>query len=547
MRKKAFIVSQGLVILGALALMLAGCGSSSSGSTLASNQTLTLPNIGTQDVKTLDPGLVGDLNSSTALQLISNGLVTLDPTTLKVVPDLASSWTTSADGKTWTFTLRSGLKFSNGDPLTASDFAYSIDRAFDPSIDGKSGTASYYLGINDVPNIVGAPARAAGKSPTIIGTGVIAVNDTTLQINLINPAPYFLDQLTYPVSWAVDKNVVNQYGANWWDGHFVGAGPFLLKSWVHKSQLTFVDNPYWWGPKLTIKQINMPIIVDPNTAWNDWQSKQADVVGVPAADYALAKALGPSEFFEGPQLSIQYLALNNNVPPFNNVTVRQAFAEAIDRNTIASSVWDNTVIPSDHIVPQGMPGYYAGLKGLPFNPSDAKAKLQSVYPDVSKIPAITIEYPTGSTDEDKMMAKMQQDFQTYLGVHVNLNPVDFGTMLNDLPTNKVQAYQLGWIADYPDPQDWMDLVITGSPNNNMNFSNPQVDSLVKQGDTEQDLNSRIAAYNQAEEIAVDQVAWAPLFQGKNIYVFQKYVKGFSIDAQGLSPDIMWPNVEILAH
>ena len=546
MRKKAFIVSQALIFMGALALIFAGCGSSGS-SNLAAKQVFNFPNVGTADVKTLDPGLIGDLSSAQALQLISNGLVTLDINTLEVKPDLASSWDTSADGKTWTFHLRSGLKFSNGDPLTASDFAYSIDRAFDPNIDGKSGTASYYLGINDVPNIVGGDDRVHGKIPSIIGTGVVAVNDTTLQINLIHPAAFFLDQLTYPVSNVVDKKVVDQFGANWWDGHFVGSGPFILKSWQHKVLLTFVPNPNWYGTKPTLTEIDMPMIVDPNTAWNRWQAKEADIVGVPVADYPIAKALGPKEFFEGPQLSIQYITLNNAVAPFDNLTVRQAFAEAVDRDGIASGVWGGTVLPSDHIVPQGMPGYNASLKGLPFNVTDAKAKLASVYPDLTKIPAITIEYPKGSSDEDKMMAKIVQDWATYLGVHANLNPVDFGQLLNDLPTNKVQAYQIGWIGDYPDPQDWMDLVITGSPNNNMNFSNPDVDSKVAQADSAADLSSRTPLYNQAEEIAIDNVAWVPLFQAKTIYVFQKYLKGFSIDSEGLSPDISWSNVQILSH
>jgi len=546
MRKKAFIVSQVLIFMGALAIILAGCGNSGT-SNLASNQKFNFPNIGTADVKTLDPGLIGDLSSAQALQLISNGLVTLDINTLEIKPDLASSWETSADGKTWTFHIRPGLKFSNGDPLTASDFAYSIDRAFDPSIDGKSGTASYYLGINDVPNIVGGDDRVHGKIPTIIGTGVKAVNDTTLQINLLHPAAFFLDQLTYPVSYVVDKKVVQQYGSNWWDGHFVGSGPYILKSWQHKVQLTFVPNPNWWGTKQTLTEIDMPMIVDPNTAWNRFQAKEADVSGVPVADYPIAQKLGPKEFFEGPQLSIQYLSLNNTVAPFDNLTVRQAFAEAVDRDSIASGVWSNTVIPSDHIVPQGMPGYYANLKGLPFNVQDAKTKLASVYPDVTKIPAITIEYPKGSSDEDKMMAKIVQDWATYLGVHANLNPVDFGQLLNDLPTNKVQAYQIGWIGDYPDPQDWLDLVITGSPNNNMGFSNPDVDSKVTQADSASDLNSRTPLYNQAEEIAIDNVAWVPLFQSKTIYVFQKYVKGFAFDSEGLTPDIAWSNVQILSH
>lgn len=544
-KKKTFIITQGLLLLGALALVLAGCGTPGT-SGLASSQKFIFANIGTQDVKTLDPGLIGDLSSAYALQLISNGLVTLDPKTLKVVPDLASSWSVSSDGKTWTFNLRPGLKFSNGDPLTAQDIAYSIDRAFTPDIDGKSGTASYYLGVNDVPNIVGGKARVAG-GPSIIGTGLVVVSPTQLQINLVQPAAYFLDQLTYPVSWAVDKKVVDQFGAQWWDGHFVGSGPFILKSWVHKVKLTFVQNPNWWGTKPTLTEIDMPMIVSPDTAWNSFQAKEIDTAGVPVADYPTAKTFGPKRFFEGPQLSIQYLTLNSGVAPFNNLTVRQAFAEAVNRDAIASQIWGGTVISSDHIIPDGMPGYNKDLKGLPFNPSKAKADLLSVFPDVTKMPAISIEYPKGSNDEDKMMTKIQQDWQTYLGVHVNLNPVDFGQELNDLPTNKVQSYQIGWIGDYPDPQDFMDLVITGSPNNNMQFSNSQVDSLVQQADTTTNLDSRAGLYDQAEEIAVDNVAWVPLFQGKNIYVFQSYVQGFSFDIQGLTPDIQWSSIKILQH
>jgi peptide/nickel transport system substrate-binding protein/oligopeptide transport system substrate-binding protein len=543
MRKKTFIISQTLLFMSVFALILAGCGTTTTGN--AAKQVLNFPNVGTADVKTLDPGLIGDLSSAYALGLIDSGLVTLDVNTLEVKPDLASSWDASSDGRTWTFHLRSGLKFSNGDPLTASDFVYTITRAFTPDIDGKSGTASYYLGINDVPNIVGAADVAAGKSTTL--TGVKALDDTTLEVDLIKPAAFFLDQLTYPVSWPVDKKVVDQFGANWWDGHFVGTGPFILKSWQHKVQLTFVPNPNWWGTKPTLTEIDMPMIVSPDTAWNRWQAKEADIVGVPVADYPIAKALGSKEFFEGPQLSIQYLTLNNGVAPFNNLTVRQAFAEAVDRDTIASQVWGNTVLPSDHIIPKGMPGYDANLTGLPFNVQDAKAKLASVYPDVSKIPAITIEYPKGSDDEDKMMAKIVQDWQTYLGVHANLNPVDFGQLLNDLPTNKVQSYQIGWIGDYPDPQDWADLVVSGSPNNNEQFSNQQVDTLVAQADGLTDQNARTALYNQAEELAVDNVAWVPLFQGKSIYVFQTYVKGLVIDSEGLTPDIAWTNVSIASH
>jgi oligopeptide transport system substrate-binding protein len=553
MRKKAFILSQALLFMAVLALILAGCGSGGSTSNLASKQVLKVPNIGTQDVKTLDPALITDLNSASALTLIESGLVTLDPKTLKVVPDLASSWDVSPDGKTYTFHIRPNLKFSNGDPLTAQDFAYSIDRAFSPPISGKSYTPTYYLG-NPAAGIVGGNDRADGKIDTMIGPGkgLVVVNDTTLQINITGPALWFLAAMTYPVSYPVDKKVVDQFGANWWDGNFVGTGPFILKSWQHKVRLTFVPNPNWYGQKPTLTEVDMDMIADPNTAWNQFQSKEQDIGAPPAADYKIAKALGPSQFFEGPSLSIFYVAPNSKVPPFDNVTVRQAFAEATNRDGIANETLQGTVLPSDHIVPEGNPGYFAGLQGLKFNPNDAKAKLQSVYPDVTKMPAVTLEYPKGG-DNDKIATRLQQDYQTFLGVHINLNPVDFGQLLNDTTSKNaqgifpVQFYMLGWIADYPDAQDWMDLVTCNNPNNTMNFCNQDVDSKVAQADASLDNNQRDTLYNQAEEIAIDNVAWIPFEQGKNIFTHQKWVSGFTIDAQGLTPDIAWSDVKILQH
>jgi oligopeptide transport system substrate-binding protein len=520
---------------------------------LAANQVLRVANIGVQDIQTLDPALVEDSGSYYAVELLFTGLVNLDPNTLKVVPDLATGWDLSADGKTYTFHLRSGLKFSNGDPLTAQDVAYSIDRAFDPAQSGKSYTADYYLGGQGgvIAGIVGAQDREAGRIPTMIGPGrgLVVVDATTLQINLTRPALWFLDALTYAVSWVVDKKIIDQYGANWFDGHAVGSGPFIVKSWQHKVQLTFVPNPSWYGAKSHLTEIDMPLISDSNLAWSAFQAGQIDVDNaLPSADYAAAKALGSKEFAESPNLSTFYLAPNSKVPPFDNVTVRQAFAEAVDRETIANQILGGTVLPTDHMVPQGQPGYYAGLKGLPFNPADAAARLRSVYPNVGSMPPVTLEYPTGG--RDAIVAKLQQDFQTYLGVTISLKAVTFGQLVTDIETKNaqgiypVQFYILGWVADYPDPQDWLDQVTSTNINNNMNFSSAQVDSLVAQADASTDENQRISLYNQAEELAIDQVAWIPYSQGKNIVVFQSNVHGYVLDAQGLIPPSVWANVYI---
>ncbi len=138
-------------------------------------------------------------------------------------------------------------------------------------------------------------------------------------------------------------------------------------------------------------------------------------------------------------------------------------------------------------------------------------------------------------------------------MHINLNPVDFGQLISDITSKNaagifpVQFYMLGWIADYPDAQDWIDLVTTGNSNNTMNFSNPEVDRLAAEADASLDQKVRVKDYNQAEELAVQNVAWIPFDQGKNIFVFQKWVSNFVVDAQGLIPDIAWPDVQILQH
>jgi ABC-type transport system substrate-binding protein len=471
--------------------------------------------------------------------------VKFDAQTMQVIPDLATDWDISADGRTYTFHLRHGLRFSNGDPLTASDLAYSIDRAFSP---GESGAAIRYLSINDVPNIVGAADRAAGKSPTIIGTGVVATSDTTFQINLVQPAACFLAQLTSPVSWVVDKKVVQQYGQTWFDGHAVGTGPFLLKSWQHRVQLTFVPNPHWYGARSYLTEIDMPIISDPRTAFHDFQTKAIDIdPAVDGSDYEVARALGVNEVFEGPVLSVSSLAPNSAVPPFNNLTVRQAFAEAVDRDKIAYWVFHNPVIPSDHLLPRGNPGYYAGLKGLPFNPPDARAKLASVYPDPSLMPRIVLSCFGGVGEDGNLIASiLQQDFQTILGVHIDVVP-GCPADIDGVPSRSIQLSLSERLMDYPDPQDWLSLQIAGgSFGNTTNFENPQVDHLLAQADVERDQDKRFSLYHQAEELAIDNVALIPFAQGKNLVVFQKDVHGYTLMPNGLPSPDMWADVYMLA-
>ncbi len=536
-------------------LFLAACGASSTtGSTaLASDQSIILPNVGVPEIATFDPALPSDLNSAEAIQMAFSGLVSLDPTTLNVVADMATTIPTVANGgitnggTTYTFHVKPNLEFSNGDPVTAQTFAFSIDRSLDPRL--KSNVATVYLG-----HIKGAMLRYTGKQSTIIGTGpnfgLNVLDPQTLQINLDSPIAFFLETMTYSTSWAVDSSNASFTDATW-TNHAVGTGPFMLQTWNHNNNMIFVPNPHWYGAPSKITKITMPFINDVNTAYSEFKAKQVDFDGLgnqlTADQYVDAKTNLSSELNNTPYLAINYVSPNWNIAPFTDKRVRQAFAYATDRNTIANVVEKGSVIASDHIIPQGMPGYFAGLQGLPFNPTMAKQLISAAYPDITKFPPVTMTYPAVG-DNTKIAVELQSEYKTYLGVNITLNGESFNKLVNDVYGNNLQFYMLAWIADYPDPQDWTSLQFTkGAPNNTMNFNDPAFDALTNAGDIDQNPTDRLSKYNQAEEIAVDDVGWIPYIQLKNTYVTQPWLHGLTIDGGGLIPDNEWANIYVTTH
>ncbi|HLZ55457.1 MAG TPA: ABC transporter substrate-binding protein, partial [Ktedonosporobacter sp.] len=250
-------VSAILIILSALVLILASCGGGGSTSTLtpgttatsalASSQVMTFPNVGTADVATMDPALGPDANSAVAVGMVYTGLVKFDKT-LNIVPDQAT-WSISSDRKTYTFTLKPGITFSDGTPVTAQTYVYTLTRALLPEV--KSGIATFFLG-----NIVGANDVANGKTKTL--KGVQALNDTTLQITLTQPTEYFLDIMANSIAFPLNQSVINQFGQAKWPldvaGNGVGTGPFMVKEWDHNVKMVFVPNPHWYGAKTKLTE-----------------------------------------------------------------------------------------------------------------------------------------------------------------------------------------------------------------------------------------------------------------------------------------------------
>ena len=551
-----------------LAVLISACGggtgSSSAGTKLSDDkQIFVYPQRGVSDVATLDPGLSTDSVSTQAIQMLFTGLVQLDDN-LKVKPQLATSYSVAADGVTWTFKLRQGAKFSDGNPITADDVVYSIDRALKPEL--KSTVAPSYLAL-----IKDSDKRNTGKVPTLIGDSLFAPDPTTVKIVTSQKAQYFLDALTYSTSYVVEKSFVEKYGDQKWTAHLSeggASGPFKLEKHISGQLISFVPNTNYYNAQPQLKKVVFPFYKDSQTVYKAYKSNQVDLSGVPGPNLDEARAMPGKQYHQSPILAIYYYGMNYLTKPFNNIKIRQAFALAINRDTLAHSIYKDRVVPSNHIVPQGMPGYNQNLTG-PAGVSSTKGDktlakklfqegMQEEGYTASTFPQISLTVATsGSPAAKNEFQYVQQQWKDALGVNVIINDEDFNKLLDDEAqtvgsAKGLQLWSAGWVADYPDPQDWTTLLFgKGSSNNQVNYglgNNKNVaaqranqDAMVK-ADTVVDQASRMAQYNQIEQKLINDVAWAPTYQSAVSYVLKPCVKGWVDNAQSITPPDDWANI-----
>ena len=534
------------VFLAILTIVLAACGGSTStpangGTTLATKQVLTFPNVGIADLASLDPATGPDQNSALAVSMIYSGLVRSDKN-LNVIPDQAT-WHVSDDKKTYTFAIKPGITFSDGTPVNAQAYVYTWTRALLPEV--ISPIASFF----EAP-IVGSDAVANGKSKTL--SGVKALDDHTLQVTLSQPTPYFLEDLTTSVFYALNQKLINQYGQRNWANHAegmgIGTGPFMVKTWNHNAQMVLVPNPHYYGNKTKLTEVDMLFVKDNSTAFKSYSAGQYSFIwNLTPQDQLQAKSL--QGFMRVPLLQTDLMFFDNARAPFNNVAVRQAFAYAIDKPTLVHAVLKDSVTAAQTIIPPGMPGYQPNFAGLSFDAAKAKSLFQSVYPDVSKAPSFTFTYPSSQVTPNEA-AVLQQMWQTALGVQVKMRSVELTAYNNETAANRANhTIQFGftqWGADFPDPYDWLTLNLTSSAsNNNGSWNNPTFDQTVAKAETLTG-NERIALYNQAEQIAITDVGWLPIDHQATAAVIPPWVHGVSLNAGGLYFND-WSDVYLLQH
>ena len=473
------------------------------------------------DPPTLDPHLTGDTTSAGVVAEVFSGLVTLD-TDLKLVPDIAESWTIE-DGTVYTFKLRANAKFHNGKPVTAQDFKWSLERAAAP--DTASPVADTYL--ND---ILGAEKYFDGEADEIVGLKVI--DDHTLEITTDAPKAYFLAKLTYPTANVLDREVVEAGGRSWWIDNPVGTGPFKLSEYRIGERIVLERNEDYYRDLAGVETIVMNLAGGQAMAM--YENDEIEITGVGL--YDLERVLDPNEplnkelVVAPPGFSVSYIGFNASMAPFDDVKFRQALNHAVDKQLIATGVLSELVEPAYSILPPGFPGYTENIVGLQFDPDLARKLLsESKYPDAESRPRIVVTVPgTGGTiglDLEVVLEMWKQE----LGVEVEIQQVEWATYLEDLDAKKFQAYAgLGWEADYPDPQDFLDILFhSESSINHGDFKNAEIDAVLEEARVEADINKRIALYHQAEQMIVDAAPWVPMwFTGDRYALIKDYVEGY---------------------
>ena len=458
------------------------------------------------DPPTIDPHVTTDATSARIIVEVFGGLVTIDPA-LNIVPDLAESWDISNNGLVYTFHLRPDAKFHDGTPVTAHDVQWSLERATNPLT--ESPVVDQYLG-----DIVGVDEKLAGDATTI--AGVRLIDEHTIEITIDGSKSYFLAKLTYPTAFVLDQENVEANPRTWFREPN-GTGPFRLTEYRVGETLKLGRNEhYHLGPP---KLEEVEFILSGGTSMLMYENDEIHVAGVGLADLDRLNdpnnELYPELKTAPPSFSVNYIGLNVSEPPLDDVKVRQALNFAIDKREIASIVMGDLVEPADGILPPNFPGYDEGVRGYEYDPVKAKQLLEeSKYgDDLENIPPITITTPGSfGANVSLDMEVILQMWERNLGITAEFQQTEYATFLKDLHKGRFQMFDIGWIADYPDPENFLDILFhSESTNNHTHYSNPDVDELLIKARVETDTNARYALYNQAEQQILDDAPWVPLW------------------------------------
>ena len=517
-----------IVVVPALCLSLFACGKQKESKVAYGNKNQILYVNNGDEPEDLDPHITTGTPESRLMFALFEGLTRKNAATLEPIPGVAESWEISEDGKTYTFTIRDNARWSNGDPLTANDFVYSWRRILSPAFGSRYSYMLYH--------IKNAEQYHSAKITDFNQVGVKSPTPNTLVVELNNPAPFFLQLLDhhsyYPVHQATIEKFgdIDTYGTQWTRmGNFVGNGPFALAAWEINKIVSVKRNPmYWDADAVKLNEIHFSPVVNLTTIERMFRSNQIHAsLGTYIAIEKISwyKENQPEKIHITPGYATYYYHYNVTRKPFDDVRVRRALAMAIDRQKIIDKVTKGGQLPAYAFTPSD-PNGYSPKAALEFNVEKARQLLaEAGYPNGEGFPSFELMYNT-LENHRKIATAIQQMWKQNLNINTTLYNLEWKVYLKARENLEHDVVRAGWLADFVDPSNFMDLMLSYSGNNHSAWKNKQYDELVETAMTMKSEQDRYALYQQAEQILIDDMPIIPIYFYSHIHLVQPSLQGW---------------------
>jgi oligopeptide transport system substrate-binding protein len=535
-----------LVMLVSVSMIVTACQATSSPNTASSaavdpNGALNTNTGGEPD--TIDPQKESFVNEVAQTMMVFEALMAFDPKTLKPIPGAAKDQPkVSPDGLSYTYTLRDGLKYSDGSAVAAKDFAFGFTRLCDPNVAGEYAFTGYVIvgceGWNTMDPKKATPAELAAAKAKL----GITTSGSDITFKLTEQAPYFNAIAALWVGVPSRESDVTKGGDKWTEpATFIGNGPFKLTEWKHNEKMVYERNDSYRKPT-KLKTWTKVMINEGAVAFAAYRNNELDAVGVAAEDLRTVESDADlkAQVRDVPGSCTFYYGFNTAKAPFTDPKVRLAFAKSFDRGAFISDV-QKIGVAAESFMPPGLPGYDKDDHTQKFDGAAAKQLLaSSSFAGKPELTGIKFTYSSSARNKTRI-EWAQQQWKTNLGIDVTPDPVDRTTytQLVKQAATTPALFSLGWCADYPDQQDWLTTVfISNSTVTRTGWKNTQYDSLVKQADKEPDTKKRDDLYIQAQKILTQEAPVAFLFYSATKYLLKPYVQGVTDTALDFEIGIM---------
>ena len=515
-----------LSILLATCVTLTGCGSSET-NVVAGNKSGTLYWGNGTEPQSLDPQIATGVPEHHVISAVMEGLVLKDRKTLEPRPGVAKTWDISNDGRVYTFYLRENAKWSNGDAHTAHDYVWSWWRALQTTLGNQ-----YAYMLFPIKN---AKRYYDGETSDFSDVGVKAIDNRTLQVTLTNPTPYFLQLLDHYSLFPVHQATIEKFGradergTRWsYEGNLVGNGPYKLEEWKINRHITVTKNPYYWDEgNVSINSIVFKPVDNAVTEERMFRAGALHVTSsIPADKIAIYQEKSAPELKITPYLGTYFYRLNINTPQLQDKRVRRALGMAIDRKQLVDNITKGGQIPAYTMTPPGTMGYFPEST-LNFDPEAAKRLLaEAGYPNGEGFPPIEILYNTNEGHR-KIAVALQEMWKNYLNIDIKLLNQEWKVYLATESAGDYQISRGGWIGDYVDPNNFLDMFLCNGGNNRTGWCNEEYDRLILEvAPSQSSHEQRLKIFQQAETMLLEDMPIIPVYTYTSIKLLHPSVRNF---------------------